>query len=213
MAAYLITAPTADVVTLAEAKAQLRITGTSQDTMIEAMIDAVVAALDPATQGWLDRALRSQVWELRLPHFPCGNIKLPYPPLISVDSVKYDDTGGVERTLTLTSGYRVFGIGQFNKAYIAPPYLQYWPTARCDKESVRIRFTCGYPASPDTLPAPIKQAVLLGVRALYSLGERSMFESQSSVDGVGEKRWVVSDAGAKVLQDATDRLLAPFRVY
>jgi uncharacterized phiE125 gp8 family phage protein len=213
---YLITAPTQDVVTLDEAKRQLRVTSTSSDELIQAMIDAVVALLDPATSGYLDRALRPQTWEARLPNFPCGEIKLPYPPLMSITSVKYDDLSGVERTLAVTTGYRVIGQGSFSKAAIAPPYLQPWPAARCDFESVRIRFIAGYDADADagdSLPAAIKQAVHLAVRNLYTLGERSLFESQNTIDGVGEKRWIVSDMASKIIKEATDNLLAPYRVW
>ena len=220
MVNYLITAPTQDVVTLEEVKAQLRLStsGTSNDTLLGNIVDAVVALLDPASGGYLDRALRPQTWELRLPSF-CQDGKeqvfLPFPPLISITSVKYDDVGGTERTLALTSGYRLFGAGKVQgKAYLMPPYLQSWPTTRCDAESVRIRYQAGYDNSTDdTMPAAIKQAVHLSVRNLWNLGERSLYESESVVDGVGSKRWVVSDLAAQVIKDASDNLLAPYRVW
>src|SRR5689334_14755400 len=87
----LITAPTDDVMTLSDCKAALGISGTSQDTLITALLAAVVGQLDPASSGWLGRALRPQTWEFRLFGFPSRGIDLPYPPLISVTSVKYDD--------------------------------------------------------------------------------------------------------------------------
>lgn len=229
MQLYLITAPTDEVVSLEEAKAQLRITDADSDEMIEALIDAAVMQIDPAGGGWLARAIRPQTWELRLDGFPCYyqryvnrayEMALPYPPLISVDSVKYDDGDGVEQTLVDGVGYRVFGVGSFCKASIAPIYNGSWPTSvRSDPESVRVRFTCGYDPSfgnsppVDQLPAPIKQAVLLMVRYLFGLGERNLFVSSETVDGVGSQNFVVSDNAAAVMKRASESLLGPYIVW
>lgn len=220
MSLYLITVPTEDVVTLDEAKAQLRETGTSHDDMITALIAAAVSQIDPAGGGWLGRALRPQTWEIRGNGFPWYSIELPYPPLISVDSIKYDDGAGVEQTLIEGAGFRVIGLGGRNKTSIAPIYNGYWPSSvRCDAESVRIRFTCGYPIdsgdSPptDTLPQPIKQAVLLMVKHLWGLGERNLFVSAETVDGLGSRQFVVSENAALVMKSASESLLATSRVW
>lgn len=209
----LITAPTADVVTLDEVKAGLRITTTADDDLIAALIESAVSNVDPAKGGWLDRALRPQTWELQLDEFPCGEIKLPFPPLISITSFKYDDTGGTERTLAVTTGYRIVGAGSLYKQSLFPPYNTSWPTARCDVGSVRIRFQSGYAVTPDAMPAPIKQAIILGVRELYSLSERSLFVSRKVIEGVSETQWIVSDAASNVMQAAMNRLLMPYQVF
>lgn len=230
---HLITRPTQDVVTLAEAKAQLRETGTSNDAMITALIAAAVAQIDPAGGGWLGRAIRPQTWEIRGDAFPCYyagcgydrnlhrayGVVLPYPPLISVDSVKYLTGDGVDTTLTEGVGYRVFD-GGIGRASVAPIYGGSWPSSvRCYPESVRIRFTSGYPNnsgnSPptDIFPAPIKQAVLLMVKHLWGLGERNLFVSAETVDGVGSRNFVVSENAATVMKAATEGLLAPYRVF
>jgi uncharacterized phiE125 gp8 family phage protein len=219
----LITAPTVDVVTLAECKTGLGIAGAGQDAMLPGLIAAAAGVLDPAWGGWLGRALRPQTWELQLSGFPdCEQIKLPYPPLMSVDSVKYDNGVGVEQTLALGAGYRVFGLGGHRKAAISPPAGGSWPAARCDRGSVRIRFTAGYPVAagadpgpeaPEKMPAPLKQAVLLGVRMLLSSVERNLFLSEDTVEGVGTKRYVVSDAANKQIEAATGSLLANYRMF
>lgn len=231
---HLITRPDDEVVTLVEAKAQLRETGTSNDDMIQALIDASLAQIDPAAGGWLGRAIRPQTWELRSDVFSCyysgsgysrnfrraHELALPYPPLISVDSVKYDDGNGVEQSLAEGTGYRVFGLGSIGKASIAPIHNGTWPSSvRCDPESVRIRFTSGYPTdfgnSPptDILPAPIKQAVLLMIKSLWGLGERNLFVSAETVDGVGARQFVVTENAGLVMKSASENLLAPYRVW
>ncbi len=196
----LITPPAVAVVTLAEAKAHLRVDHADDDALIGGMIAAATGHLDPAGGGWLGRALRPQTWELRLDFFPYGAILLPYPPLISVDSVTYDDDDGVEQELVAGTGYRVFAGGAWN-ARIEPVYGGAWPSVRCDRDAVRIRYVSGYPPAgeetPDGLPAAITAAVLLMVGDLYA-----------------HRETVADGAPAKVPVSATvDALLAPFRVY
>lgn len=212
---HLTTAPTADVVTLEEAKAMLRIVSSSDDALVAAVLAAAVAQLDPATGGWLGRALRPQTWSLRMDRFPDGEIILPYPPLISVDSFVYDSDAGVETTMTAETDYRIFGSGALGRQRLVPPWNDSWPIARLDNESVRITFTCGYPRgeSIDALPTPIKQAILLMVRHLYALGERSLFITNEVVEGVGSRQYFVPAAAAKVMQEATDALLGTYRVW
>jgi uncharacterized phiE125 gp8 family phage protein len=226
---HLITPPDEDVISLSDVKVQLRVTGTDDDALIQALIDASVAQLDPAGGGWLGRALRPQTWEMRSDHFPCyyeGSgyrrnyrrtyaCELPYPPLISVDSVKYYTGDGVDTTLTEGVGYRVLGLGSNGRAYIEPIYNGYWPSSvRYDAESVRIRFTCGYEDGDDIgLPTPIKQAIVLMVKEIYQMSERSLFVSAETVDGVGSRQFIVSDNAAKVMRSTSENLLAPYRVF
>jgi uncharacterized phiE125 gp8 family phage protein len=232
----LIAPPTVGALSLADCKSALGITATKQDTIMSAAIDAAAAAMDPASGGWLARALRPQTWEFRLSEFPVGdygfepgyaNIILPYPVHTAVSSVKYDDGDGVERTLNEGTDYRVFGLGGHNRAYISPVINKTWPYARPDMESVRIRYVSGYASAvaadpehlppilavADKMPAPIKQAIVLSVRMLLSNIERNLFISMDRVEGVGEKRYIISDVANKMIEQATTNLLANFRVY
>lgn len=224
MTLYLIEAPTDDVVTLAEAKAQLRVSDTSYDTVIEALIQSAVDQLDPAAGGWLGRALRPQTWEMRGPTFPFwyGGLgskeywtELPYPPLIAVDSVKYDDGDGVETTLTEGVGYRVIQ-GGIGRASIAPIYNGSWPSSvRSDAESVRIRFTAGYEigSAGDEMPKPIKQAVILMVKSLFDVHAQNLLLSEVTIEGVSTRRYVVSDNAARLMRSVSEALLEPYRVW
>jgi uncharacterized phiE125 gp8 family phage protein len=230
MALYLITPPTEDVVSLTEAKAQLRVSGSTDDLMIEAMILAAVNQLDPAGGGWLGRALRPQTWEWRGSSFPCWYdgcgyarnfhqaywAELPYPPLLAVDSVKYDNGDGVEQSLVEDTGYRVFGVGSLGKGRIEPVYNGSWPSSvRADHESVRIRFTAGYEngSVTDTLPSPIKQAVIIMVKQLYEMSKRDAALSQITIEGVDSRSYVLSENTVKVLKGVSENLLAPYRVW
>lgn len=206
----LITAPVAPPVSIADCKALLGITGDGQDDMIEMSIDAVVGTLDASTGGWLGRALSPQTWELRLDQFPACKIMLPFPVLLSLDSIKYDDQNGVEQTLTEGTDYRVFDLGSNHKASVAPVYNGLWPGARYDEQSVRIRYTCGY---DDEIPAAIRSAIGLGVRALLNTSERNLFIAGKSIEGVSETRWVVSDVGAQIINSSINNLLSTYRTW
>lgn len=228
MSLHLITAPTAEVVTLAEAKRHLRQSGNDYDDLIRALISSAVAQIDPASNGWLGRAIRPQTWELRYPGFPYdvygsgysrnyriyNRIELSYPPTISVDSVRYYDGDGVDTTMVVDTDYRVLGGGN-QKTYIAPVYNETWPSnVRCDDESVRVRFTCGYESTPaDNLPPQIKQAVLLAVRDLWSLGERNLYLRSESAPGLASYEWTVSEMAGTVIRAAAENLLSTLRVY
>jgi uncharacterized phiE125 gp8 family phage protein len=213
----LITPPTADVLSRDDVKKHLRVDFDDDNALIDGMIAAAVNQLDPAGGGWLGRALRPQTWEVRLPSFwqhDCFDhrygvdaIVLPYPPLISIVSVKYDDPAGLEQTLDDEGiGFRLLGLGSFQKQAIAPPYQTCWPSARCDSESVRIRFTSGYPVAAaahddvaavvDRLPAPILVWLKLYIGSLYE-------NRESMADG-----GLVAELPPHIMQ-----MISTYRVY
>lgn len=209
----LVEASTDDVVSVGEIKTMLSISGAGQDNVLEICRDAAVEAIDPAKGGYLPRSLRPTTWELRLPSFyscwPSVAINLPYPVVTEVVSVKYDDVDGLEQTLTASTDYRTFGVGDHHGARIEPPYQGSWPAARHDSESVRIRYVAGYAGA--AMPKQIKSAVALVVRGLMSNAERNLYLSGEDVPGVRARRWVVSDAGQKVIDAAVARLVSAYR--
>lgn len=213
-ASVLITAPTAPVLTVAELKTMLGITSDADDAKLEAYRDAVTQTIDPASGGWLGRALRPQTWELRLSGFyngACNTIKLPFPVVTAVTSVKYDNDAGDEQTLTVDTDYRVFNLNQRIACIVAPPYLGQWPTARADRESVRIRYVAGY--AGDDMPQPIKSAVALAVKDLMNTSERNLFLAREDIPGVRGRQWVVSPAAGEVIQKCIGNLLSTYRVW
>lgn len=167
MGLRLISEPEEWPITLDEAKKHLRVDTDDDDELIEAFIEAATDYCDGAT-GYLGRALVEQTWELVLDEFPADEIKIPMPPLISVDSVKYDDASGVEQTLS-ASEYTVDDISE--PGWLLP-VSGAWPSAYDSVNAVRIQFTCGYAAtgSPavQTVPGTIKSAIKLIVGNLYA---------------------------------------------
>lgn len=209
----LITGPTEDVLTVQELKVMLGITSDADDALLAIQRDAVTAQLDPAKGGWLGRALRPQTWELRLSQFPADCIKLPFPTVTELTSVKYDDQGGTEQTLTVDTDYRVFNLEQHTSATIAPPYNDMWPIARSDVESVRIRYVAGY--SGDAMPKAIKQAIALGVQHLRGVGGGggNLYLRREEIPGVLSQEWTVSEAAGEVIRKSMESLLSTYRVW
>jgi uncharacterized phiE125 gp8 family phage protein len=167
-ALYLITAPTSDVVSLEEMKAQLRVDFDDDDDLIAAMTAAITAHLD-GPNGELRRALIPQTWELRMAWFP-RVVLLPLPPFIEVEAVEYLDDNGERQTFD-AERYLVTGAGGRGKVYLAPN--QRWPVLPFARpEAAIIRFRAGYldgGVSPPevNVPAPIKAAIKMMTGTLY----------------------------------------------
>lgn len=163
MALRLITAPAFEPVTLDEAKLHLRVDHDEEDALISSLIMASRTFVEQFT----GRALVEQTWELVIDEFPIREIEIPRPPLISVNSVKYDDSSGTEQTLS-TSDYSVDNVSE--PGWVVP-VVSGWPGVFEGINSVRINFVAGYASnnSPptDTIPASLKAAVLLQLGNLY----------------------------------------------
>lgn len=199
MSLYLIEAPAQDdVLTVADAKLHMRVDFTDDDELIESYIATAIQNID-GRDGWLGRALAAQTWELRLPEF-CGNeIKIPLPPLIEVESVKYYDANDELQTLAVDE-YEVVGVGGFGKARLALKYGRSWPALAKRAENVIIRFRAGHvtadsPPAPN-VPAPILTAIKRQVAAMYENREA-----------------VVVNATVAKLPGGVEALLAPLRAW
>ncbi|TIL38530.1 head-tail connector protein [Mesorhizobium sp.] len=162
MALKLVTAATAPLVTLAEAKRHVHAADfIDDDAYLEALVATATAHIDGAS-GWLGRAIGSSVWQLRLDCFPCERINIPLPPLQDVTELAYTATDGTSQTIT---DFREFGVGSANnQGFVLPAYDEDWPDTRDDQpEAVRITFTAGYA----TIPVQVKHAILLLIGDWY----------------------------------------------
>jgi uncharacterized phiE125 gp8 family phage protein len=157
MGLKLITGPTTEPVTTAEAKLHLKIE--TADTADDTLIANLIAAAREWSEQYTRRAFISQTWELGMDEFE-EEILLEKTPVSSVTSIKYYDTAGAEQTLATT----VYGLSQHEEPnFIYLKYLQIWPTIRGQEDDIKIRFVAGY----TTVPASVKAAILLIVGHLY----------------------------------------------
>lgn len=181
---HLITPPASEPLTLGEAKAQLRLETADDDAQVNGQILAARMYVEEIC--W--RGLVTQVWELVAagwPHerpwatlgFPfeygvvafqhlqnhLEGIELPKGNLVSVGSVKYIDTLGVQQTLVENTDYVVDTVSKPGRVRLA--FDKFWPEHRAQWDAVRIQYTVGW--SPDQVPQPLKQAMLLLVSHFY----------------------------------------------
>lgn len=175
----LIEAP-APIVDGAEVKAFLRLSDAdtaviNDDALIGSLMDAATSFLDGA-DGYLGRALGRQRWRLTLDAFPRDAIEVPLPPLHSVTTITYRDSGGTTRTLG-ASEFRVLIPGAA-PGIIRPTGAWGFPATARDGGAVQIEFTAGY----ETVPAPIRTAILQHVALLYE--NREMAAGGSALTAV-----------------------------
>ncbi len=171
-----ITPPDDDVeiVSLDTVKLHCRVDHDVDDDILQLYIAAVISHLD-GKDGYLQRALRPQVWEVAYDSFPCyGPLFIPLPPTISIDSLKYDDAEGTEQTIDPDSYYTDL---TSLPGRVEAAYAYTWPTTLQGPSRVRVRFTAGYadldsPSGSSAglitgVPTAIKAAILLMVGDLF----------------------------------------------
>lgn len=151
----LITPPSAEPVTLAEAKKHLNLEITDDDAYVTALI---VAARQYAEE-YCWRALLTQTWERVSDRFE-DPMRLGKGNVQSITSVTYLDDAGLRITLpaatyvldTISSSLRL-------------AHGNSWPGVRSQWDAVIVRFVAGWTEAD--VPQTVKQAILLLVSQMY----------------------------------------------
>lgn len=169
----LITAPSSEPITLAEAKSHCRIDANTDDALVTALI---VAAREQA-EAYLGRAILTQTWERVLDDFPRmdrGEIELGLPPVQAITQIGYVDAYGIAQTLS-ASAYSLDA--DSDPGWALPDPDDGWPATADTINAVRIRFTSGW-SSAAVVPQSIKQWMLVQVGYWYAnreaAGERKL---------------------------------------
>jgi uncharacterized phiE125 gp8 family phage protein len=158
----LVTGPTSEPITLAEARSQCNLSHTLDDARLTGLIlDAREWA-----QGYTRRAFEAQTFDYWLHEFPL-EIRLPIGPVQSVTSIKYypESPTSPDVAQTLSAAYYVPDlVSLVPTIYLADGYE--WPGTFARPNAVAVRFVAGYAANhPDLLT--VRQAMLLHVEAHY----------------------------------------------
>ncbi len=161
MAIKVTVPPTAEPITLEEAKAQCKVDIADDDALITSLITAARVYCEKI--GW--RAYLTQTIQLWIDEWPSsGRISLPKPPLQSVTSIKYYDTADVEATLG-TDVYAVDTISEPGLAWLK--YNQTWPTTLLrEHHGICVTYVAGWTYAAN-VPQSEKQAMLLLVGHWY----------------------------------------------
>ncbi len=178
-----VTPSTSTAVDLATVKLQCRVDST--DTTEDALLNLYIAGVTDAIEAYLKRTLLTTQYLLTRDLLPNGTqggptssvafntflntsvypytldgaMRLPKPPLVSVDLVQFRDTSGTLQTLDPSFYAVVPGF----PGRIAPAYGKIWPFTLPQVGSVEITYTAG----AATVPSNVQLAVLLWVAHLY----------------------------------------------
>lgn len=158
-----VIAPVIEPVSLAEAKLHLRVDGTDDDGLIDALITAAREHVEEITR----RALLTQTWDYTLSEWPGGDyINLPFGNLQSVTSIKWKDSDATETTLTETTDYIVEKNGD-QCGRVVLPYGGSWPSGQLyPSNPITIRYVCGWTTAA-AVPRLIRVAVLMMMADMY----------------------------------------------
>ena len=150
---HVSTEPATEPVTLQEAKDFLRVSDTDEDSLITSLIIAARQVLEKWTgRAFIEQTRVATYKELRTEE----KIFLPYPQVISVDSVTYLDEDEASQTLA-TSEYEVIagdaGAVWFNDL----------PGTADHPEAITITYKAGYGSLAADVPDAIKTVIKLVV--------------------------------------------------
>ncbi len=145
--------PTAEPVTVAEAKAWLNESGSDNDADIAFMIQTAREYVET----YSGRALMPQTWSLFLDAFPL-EIRPGFPPLTSVTSITYTDTAG-NTGQTVDASIYDFDVNT-EPGRIREAFGQSWPSTRREMNAVTVLFVAGY-ADAASVPESLKTAIKL----------------------------------------------------
>lgn len=177
-----------DVVCMRTIKKHLNIEHTFDDPKIELAAQTAVTMVEQHSWTQILQATRT----LHIPKFlnrrkkdyssyQEPRIYLPYPPLVSVESLKYyaDDASETLTTVS-TDDYRVHtvftpGIIEFKDTFVVPVTAD-----RAD--AVQINFTCGYDGIAN-VPKVVQQALLFLTRYFYEKPEMMGCDDASQLPG------------------------------
>ena len=162
-----VTAPAASPISLAEAKAQMKVESSDDDTIIQRLIDAAVAFVD--VQGALGKAMITQTWGQWLSPNP-STVYLSLGPVQSVSAIKYYDVDGVLQTATLND-FNVFGTP--NRISVSPKSGKAWPVTQTRDDAIKIEYVIGYGSTSSSVPETVRHALMMLVAHWYDMRETS----------------------------------------
>lgn len=159
MALMLTSAPALEPVTVAEAKAHLRIDGSAEDTLVASLILTSRLHIETA----LGLALITQSWRYVLDAWAeARHVDLPLRPLQAVEEVRVISAAG-DPQIVAASQYLV------DVASVPPRLVRRaaLPAPGKPAAGIEIDIAAGYGDAAADVPAPIRQALLMLVAHWY----------------------------------------------
>lgn len=176
--------PSVDPVTLAEAKAHLRVDTTADDTLITAQIKAAT--------GWVEehtgRQLITATWKLTLDDWPWEPwIVLARPPVISITSLKFNRDDGTVGTVDPADYFLDNSDDYRRHRLVIATQGATWPSDLLrPAAAVEVLYQAGYGAAGSDVPATIVTAVKMVIGTLYEHREETITGTIAAQLGVAE---------------------------
>lgn len=186
MGLRIVTDPTVEPITLDDLRKHLGIEPYNVDSSgvgdhpHDGMIMAMLGAAREYAENFTGLSIALKTYELALDAFPAdGDIELPHPPAVSIESVTYVTTDSVGDYVEDTVDAADYSIDRHQAAYgagwLSPAAGSSWPSPSAVINAVKIRYRAGYQVpEPDsssedaeTLPYAIRAALLVMVDHLY----------------------------------------------
>ena len=164
----LVTAPTAEPISVADAKRHLRIEHSDDDLLIKRLIETAIAMVD--VTGVLGKAMISQTWSECYGQYP-SEITLSLGPVQSVSTIKYYDTDNVLQTDTLSN---YFVLGTSGRTTIRPKSGFNWPTTFTRDDAIKIEYVIGYGNTFRDVPSTVRHALFMLVAHYYENRENEL---------------------------------------
>lgn len=158
-----IAPPQGQVVSRKDVKDTARITSLKDDGLIDRAIKIGTEYCEQMIAG--HRQFLTASYAVGVSDWWCGQLKIPRPPLQTVDAIYYYDTDGNQQTLdessyTVTVPWR----SQGTVTLLASAAL---PDVQCDiPYPIEIHFTCGY-GDASEVPEGIKYAIVVAASQIY----------------------------------------------
>jgi uncharacterized phiE125 gp8 family phage protein len=154
MSSILTSPPAVEPISLAEAKAHLRVSETAEDGLIGTLIVSARRHVEAAT----GLGLISQGWSVFLDRFPDGpELALPLWPLIAVGDVK---VFGEDDVASIVDPSHYFTDKVARPARLVLRFSRIWPRPGRVANGIEVQVTVGFGAAAADVPAPLREAIL-----------------------------------------------------
>jgi uncharacterized phiE125 gp8 family phage protein len=168
-------APNIEPVSVAEAKAHLRIDTDVEDAHIARLIQSARVHLE-ALHGL---ALIDQTWLWTLHRWPSAPLRLPLNPVVALESARFQTAPGVFTTLDAAA--LTLDPDPTAPCLIPAPSL---PAPGVPRDGIELTVTAGFGPAADDVPPPIRHALLLVVAHAFENREPSPASASASPDVV-----------------------------
>lgn len=181
----LIGPPQAEPLSLAEAKAHLRLDGSDEDALLSSLIRAAREHLERAT----GLCLIHQTWRLYLDKWPDGDvIQIGKGPVQTIETILVFDADGNPSDITATD-MLLDGTARPVRLWLRDP-----PSPGRAINGIEIDFIAGYGEAGSDVPDTLKRAMLTHVAQMFAFRGAILPENQPAATPAGY-----------------DRLVSPFR--